>query len=87
MLEDEAMPFEMEGDEEFDGIMADLIALQEEKGEYQFSGRNRNTADWSATERQRRAEEEERRVVGEMANALATILGPGKSTTKDVARL
>jgi hypothetical protein len=87
MLEDEAMPFEMEGDEEFDGIMADLIALQEEQSEYQFSSRNRSTADWSATERQRRAEEEERRVVGGMADALATILAHGKSNTKDVARL
>jgi hypothetical protein len=33
MLEDEPMPFEMEGDEDFDGIMDDLIALQELDGE------------------------------------------------------
>jgi hypothetical protein len=33
MLEDEAMPFEMEGELEFDGIMDDLIVLQEKDGE------------------------------------------------------
>jgi hypothetical protein len=39
MLEDEPMPFEMAGDDEFDGIMADLIELQEKTGEYQRSRR------------------------------------------------
>lgn len=80
MLEDEEMPFDMEDDEEFDIIMADLIAVQEKDGEQHFSRGKQDHADCFGTEKQQRAEEEEeQRVVVEMADALTVLFEQGKS--------
>lgn len=75
MLEDESMPFELEGDEEFDSIMDALIVSQERDGESLLDKRSgRIIADRFTTE--------ERRIVGEMADALAVVLEQGKSKVK-----